>query len=146
MVEEFVYPGGFPAWFRRYRPEGAPGITVPKLAVINGLLLLFCLGAAITTDVEVRVAEWLIVTALFLGNALFHARATAVTGRYSPGLYTSVLVYVPLAVFGYAHHLAAGAVSPGRAASAFVIGMSFEVAFALHFALLRLRQRYGERE
>ena len=55
MMEEFVYPGGFPAWFRRYRPEGASEITVTKLVVINGLLLLFCLGAAITTDISFRV-------------------------------------------------------------------------------------------
>ena len=146
MLEEFVYPGGFPAWFRRYRPEGASEITVPKLVVINSLLLLFCLGAAITTDSGLRVTEWLIVTALLFGNALFHIRATVATRRYSPGLYTSLVVYLPLGVFGYAYHLTTGAVLPGSAADAFVIGMSFEVVFALHFALLRLRQRYSKRE
>ena len=145
-MEEFVYPGGFPAWFRRYRPEGASEITVTKLVVINGLLLLFCLGAAITTDIEFRVTEWLIVTSLFFGNALFHTRATVVTRQYSPGLYTSLLLYIPLAVFGYAYHLRTGAVTPSSAVSAFVIGMSFEALFALHFALLRLRQRYSKQE
>ena len=70
MMEEFVYPGGFPGWFRRYHPEGASEITVTKLVVINGLLLLFCLGAAITTDIAFRVTEWLIVTSLFFGWCL----------------------------------------------------------------------------
>ena len=144
-MEEFVYPGGFAAWFRSYRPEGASEITATKFVVINALLVLFCLGAAITSDMAFRITEWLIVTALFFGNALFHIRATIVTRRYSPGLYTSLLLYVPLPIFGYTYYLKAGAVSPGGAANAFAIGMSFEVFFALHFALLRLRKRGAKR-
>jgi hypothetical protein len=42
ILEEFVYPGGFAAWDRRYRPDFSHTITGRFHVIINGLLLVAC--------------------------------------------------------------------------------------------------------
>ena len=37
IIEEFVYPGGFAAWDRRYRPGMRKSITPRFHIIINGL-------------------------------------------------------------------------------------------------------------
>ena len=44
IFEEFVLPGGFAAWYRRYRPEIQKSIT-PRFLVIINALLFFPSGA-----------------------------------------------------------------------------------------------------
>ena len=141
MFEEFAFPGGFACWFRRYRPESASDITVKKLVTINALLLLFCLGGPITTDKSFGIAEWLTVTALFFGNAIFHIRAAIAMREYSPGLITSVFLYMPLAIAGYIYFLEFGNVPLRTALIAFFIGVSFEVFSSLQYFLMRLKQK-----
>jgi hypothetical protein len=47
ITEEFVFPGGFPAWYRRWRGPRNRGVTPRFLVIVNGVLLLACLDAAI---------------------------------------------------------------------------------------------------
>ena len=42
IVEEFVFPGGFADWDRRYRPGFRKNITPLFHVIINGLLLVTC--------------------------------------------------------------------------------------------------------
>jgi hypothetical protein len=42
IIEEFVFPGGFPDWDRQYRPAFRQSITPRFHVIINGLLLLAC--------------------------------------------------------------------------------------------------------
>ena len=41
ILEEFVSPGGFVGWYRRYRVD-ASGITTRSLIIINAALMIAC--------------------------------------------------------------------------------------------------------
>ena len=140
IFEEFVYPGGFSAWYVRYRPDAALSFT-PRFAVgINALLVGVCLLIPLQGLGPYGVACWLTVAALLAGNAVFHIRATLRGREYSPGLVTSVAMYLPLAIFGYVHFLRSSRASLGTAASAAILGGSYNFISAwLH----RRRARRG---
>jgi hypothetical protein len=72
IVEEFVVPGGFAAWDRKFRPAYAASIT-PRLHVImNALLLLAGVAVGRAGAAPQGVAAWLTLAALLAGNAVFH--------------------------------------------------------------------------
>jgi hypothetical protein len=127
IFEEFVFPGGFTAWYRRYRPDAALSFT-PRFAVtINALLLGVSLLIPLQGLGPSGVALWLVVAALLVGNALFHIRATLSAREYSPGLVTSVLGYLPLGILGYIYFLRSGRASLGTAVSSAVLGGSYNL-------------------
>ena len=144
IAEEFVYPGGFADWDRAYRPKIRSSIT-PRLHLVVNLLLIFAcvsVGLAGTSDgvanlgvVRIRsvippqhaVAGWLALVALLLSNAVFHVVGTVQTGRLSPGVRTGLLLYVPLAAYGYWHLLSSGLTSPGTAILAMLLGGSYHL-------------------
>ena len=133
IVEEFVYPGGFPAWDRRYRPEIRGSITPAFHIIINGLLLVACYDAGAMGATSMGVAVWLTVTALLFSNAVWHAIGSVKMRSYSPGLITGLLLYVPLAVYGYAHVLRSGLASITTAVIALTVGGSYQFwATAIH--------------
>src|SRR5262245_7847418 len=100
--EEFVYPGGFAAWDREYRPSIRSSIT-PRLHVVaNALLLLACLTVAISgmpggsigvgtfrfrsvLPASLSVPGWLGLAALLFSNAVYHLVGSLRTQRWSPG-------------------------------------------------------------
>jgi hypothetical protein len=134
IFEEFVFPGGFAAWDRAYRPGIRSSIT-PRLHVqVNSLLLLGCLAVALSSSRgPVRAAwspaqgavAWLALAALLFSNAVFHALGAIRTRRYSPGMATGLLLYVPMAVFGYVYFLTRGRVPAWAAALAALAGGSY---------------------
>jgi hypothetical protein len=73
------------------------------------------------------VAFWLTIAALMCSNAIWHAFATVKSGTYSPGLITGLGLYVPLALYGFAHFLRSGAASAGTAVFAALIGGSYHL-------------------
>ena len=138
IVEEFVFPGGFLAWHRRYRPEHAASITPRFAVVVNGLLLFLCVAVGINGPIPLGVVQWLILAAILVTNAAFHIRAVASTRTYSPGVVTAACLYVPLGVAGTYRLLKTGTASIGIAAAAFLIGGSYPIVSAV---LHRLRSR-----
>ncbi|HXX86748.1 MAG TPA: HXXEE domain-containing protein [Casimicrobiaceae bacterium] len=106
-VEEFLRPGGFAAWDRRYRPEFRVSITPALHVIVNAALLLVCLQVAWrggSDDIEAKqidIAAWLAISALLFSNAVFHGVGTVRTGTYSPGVVTAMFLYMPLSVYGY---------------------------------------------
>jgi hypothetical protein len=134
LVEEFVFPGGFLAWHRRYRPEHAASITPRFAIVVNGLLLFLLLAIAINgPSSTIGVFQWLTLAALLITNAAFHIRAVINTRAYSPGVVTAAFLYVPLGVYGYYWLLRTGAAPVGMAAVALVLGGSYPfVSIVLH--------------
>lgn len=133
MIEEFVYPGGFAAWDRRYRPAISASITPRFHVVINGLLLLVCFDVATLGPTPTGVALWLAVMALLFGNSIWHVVGAVRTRSYSPGMITGLLLYVPLTVYGYARLLQSGRASAGTAILAFAVGSSYPLwAAAIH--------------
>lgn len=136
VFEEFVFPGGFKAWYARYRPETATSFT-PRFAIgINALLLMVCSLPLLSGPTPQAVALWLTVAALVAGNAVFHARATVRMREYSPGLVTGLLLYVPLAIVGFVHFIRTGEASWGTAIVAALLGGSYNV-----FTVMNHRRR-----
>jgi uncharacterized protein with HXXEE motif len=157
--EEFVYPGGFAAWDREFRPSIRSSIT-PKLHVIvNALLLLGCFSIAISgmpgaalgvgafrfrsaVPASLSVPCWLGMAALLFSNAVFHLVGSYRTQRWSPGVRTGVLLYLPMALYGYWTFLHTGQVSPMTAGFAALCGGSYHLwsAWAHRW---RARRRQG---
>jgi hypothetical protein len=144
IVEEFVFPGGFADWDRRYRPAIRASITPRLHVVVNGALLVLCLQLGllgVSDDAEARAigaALWLAVAALLFSNAIFHIVGTVRTKTRSPGVVTGVLLYVPLAIVGYWQFLIGGLASVWVAALAAAVGGTYHLwAGMLHRARAR---------
>jgi hypothetical protein len=130
MFEEFVYPGGFVAWYRRYRVD-ASRITTRFLIIINAALLIACWDSAILVRQGAGVLYWLTIAALTFSNGCWHAWASFKSREYSPGTITGIAIYVPLGVYGYSHFLRSGAASVTTTLIAAAIGCSYPFWSAL---------------
>lgn len=144
IVEEFIYPGGFAAWDRAYRPSIRASITPRLHVIVNTLLLAACANAGISgmpggavdlgghrlrsaIPASLAVPGWLMLAALLFSNAMFHVVGTWQTKRVSPGVRTGVLLYVPLALIGYWHFLHAGRISAVGATVSACVGASYHL-------------------
>jgi hypothetical protein len=124
--EEFAWPGGFIEWHRGYRPEITASITVRFVVVVNALLLLLAVLLAVYGPGSARgISAWLSLMSALACNAFFHVRGSLVTRRYSPGIITGLLLYVPLCCWGY-WHFVAGGFPPQKALVAFAIGALYQ--------------------
>src|SRR5689334_17446221 len=83
IVEEFVYPGGFAAWDRRYRPEFTRTITGRFHVIINGLLLVLCYDVWALRSRPIGAAAWLTVMTLLFTNAVWHVEGAIKSRSYS---------------------------------------------------------------
>lgn len=126
IFEEFAWPGGFRSWYRDYRPEIASSLSTTWLIGINALLLATCELIAYLGFTPRGAALFLTVIALLFGNAIFHLRATIRMRRYSPGVVTGVVLYVPLAIFGYFAVLDAGLATVQTAIVSAAMGSSYQ--------------------
>ncbi|MEQ1353054.1 MAG: HXXEE domain-containing protein [Candidatus Acidiferrum sp.] len=131
MFEEFVFPGGFMAWYRRYRDGGAR-VTVRFLVIINAALLVACLDIGFLRHRTAGVIYWLVIAAVLCSNGIWHAWASYKSRGYSPGVITGLLIYLPMTVFGYIQFLRAGKVSAGAAIVAGSVGGSYHLWSALY--------------
>jgi hypothetical protein len=142
VSEEFAYPGGFRSWYASYRPEIASSLSTRYLLVVNAILLAVCALVAVAGPSANGGANWFVITSILFWNAIFHVRAVIRTGRYSPGVITGVLLYIPLIVFGSIHLLQRRLVPWPVAAGCFGLGSLYH-AFSLRNHCRRARQRSG---
>jgi hypothetical protein len=128
VVEEFFWPGGFPEWFRAYRPENRLSFTRAFAFGANVILLGACAVLGwLGPDWSRGLSLWLILAAILGANALLHIVGTWRTRRYSPGLVTGVSLYLPLCIGGYAYFIGSGKASLAMAAVSFAIGASYDI-------------------
>ena len=127
IVEEFVWPGGFLAWYRDYRPEIAASLTPRYVIVVNLVLLIagFTLGWLGPTWSR-GLSLWLILAALLAANAIFHIIGVLRLRRYSPGVVTSIILYLPLCILGYWYFISHTDASWRMAITSFVLGSSYQ--------------------
>jgi len=140
VFEEFVYPGGFRPWYASYRPEIASSLSARYLLVINAIMLAVCALVAVAGPSVNGAANWFVITSILFWNAIFHIRAVVRTRRYSPGVITSVLLYIPLAILGSIHLLHQQLVPWAVALGCFGIGSLYHL-FSLRNHQRRARQR-----
>ena len=125
IAEEFLFPGGFLAWYRAYKPEIALSITPRFLFLINTVLILACLIPLSLGNTPYSVALWLSISSILFTNAIFHIQASIRTLTYSPGTITSILLYIPLSIYGFWIFISNEQASIGTAISSFLIGASY---------------------
>ena len=136
ICEEFVVPGGFVAWYRRYRPDPSR-ITTRFLVIINAALLVGCWNVGAIGRNAIGIPYWLLMSAVLCSNGIWHAWASYKTHSYSPGVVTGVLIYAPLAVYGYSQFLLSGAISIWAAAIACLIGGAYQFLSAMYHRTLK---------
>lgn len=131
IVEEFVWPGGFAAWYRQYR--GNPRtVTTRMLWTVNVALLSACLGYALVAQTRWGATALLGMCALLCSNGLWHAWASVKSHTVSPGVVTGILLYLPLMIVEFNVYLQARRVTLWMAALALVVGSSYHLWLALY--------------
>ena len=92
IVEEWF--GEFPEWVAIV--AGAPLPRGAFLAINAVALLLVIAGTRVATRGAARGWIAIAIAAVLFINGLLHMLGSVVTGTYSPGLFTSVVLYLPL--------------------------------------------------
>jgi hypothetical protein len=93
ILEE--WSGGFPEWVGRV--VGSP-LPRPAFVLINATaVFLMVLATRATTRREANGWMGVAVATILLINGLAHLLGSLATGTYSPGLFTGVVLYLPLA-------------------------------------------------
>ena len=132
VLEELFAGEGFPAWAARVVGSPVPleGFLLVNLA---GMVLLI---AAVRSAIRDERAGWMAVAIATIAalNGTVHVLGTLVTGRYSPGLISGVVLYLSLGTLtllraSYQAH--AGAVTRGVLAGVAIHAAVFVVAFLL---------------
>ena len=144
IFEEFVFPGEFKAWWCAYRPEIAGSVTNRFLIIINVVLVVFSANVALASQAPRGngVAAWLALAALLAFNAVFHLIGSIQTRRYSPGMISGLLLYIPLAIYGYVFFLGSGRALVPTAVIAAAIGSSYYfISMANHRRRANARRR-----
>jgi hypothetical protein len=72
-----------------------------------------------------------VIAAVMCSNGCWHLWASYKSHSYSPGVGTGMMIYVPLAVYGYSQFVRSGVASIGMALVAGAIGGSYHLWSAL---------------
>ena len=128
LLEEWF--GGFPEWIAAIAGRPVPR---PAFLVINAVALVIMLLA---TRAAIRKEQhgWMgiAIATVVLLNAVLHLLGSIVTGTYSPGLITGVILYMPLGQLTLlrAWHQAEGsAMSRGVSAALAIHGLVIAIAW-----------------
>jgi hypothetical protein len=132
VLEELFAGEGFPAWLARI--VGSP-VPVEAFILVNlvGMVLLLAAVRRATRDER---AGWMAIAIATIAalNGTVHLLGTLVTGRYSPGLISGVVLYLPLGALTLlraAYQADPGTVTRGVWAGVAVHAAVFVVAFLL---------------
>lgn len=126
IAEEFVLPGGFRRWYQNYRPSIASSLTTRFLVTMNIILVVMCILPVLMGTTPQGVALWLTIVAILFSNSLFHVTASIKSRRYSPGILTLLIVYIPMAFWGYWFFLSTSQASIETEIFAFVLGSLYQ--------------------
>jgi hypothetical protein len=100
VAEEYFYPGGFLEFGIKNVPKLKQRITVKMAVIVNGLFLLLCGAGVLLAEDYPKFA--LSIAGLVLVNGLIHIFSSIFIRSYSPGLITSILLYVPVSIYIFA--------------------------------------------
>jgi len=128
--EEFVWPGGFPRWYRTYRAD-ARTVNRRFLVIINVGLVITLIEAAVAVRTPIGPPALLLFSAILFSNGCWHQWAAFTSRSYSPGMISGGLVYPALLLFEYIGWGQLGRVSPWMAALAFLVGIQYPLWSAL---------------
>ena len=69
ILEEFIFPGGFVDWYKRYRADPSR-ITARFLILVNAALLAICCNAALLGRTPLGIAYWIAICALLCSERM----------------------------------------------------------------------------
>src|ERR1700754_278265 len=96
VTEEFLFPGGFIEWYQEWIPSKTKGARPGYLVWINTLMIGVCvIPVWFGTDPH-GVGVWYTIAAIGGANAVFHIVGVFRLKKYSPGVVTGILLYLPL--------------------------------------------------
>ena len=127
ITEEFIFPGGFMAWDRNYRPQIAKSITPRFLIIINGLLFAICFNPIFSGLTSGGVEWWLSIVSILFVNSYFHIKGVVILKKYSPGVITSTVIYIPIAIYGNWYFISTGKVTWTTAILCFSVGIAYHL-------------------
>jgi hypothetical protein len=132
VCEEFVLPGGFSDWNKSYRPQFAGAMTPSYLFKVNAIPGV----ATILTPLGVfdyvggysfgGIRSWHAFLSILAFNALYHIRGAIQTKQYSPGMVTSIVLYLPLTIVSFTYFLRTGVLDIFSAVVCIAIGSVFQ--------------------
>jgi len=99
ISEEFILPGGFLRFIRQNVPRLSEHITVSWVVLVNSLFVALCIAGVLLW--EYLPPFTVSVAGLLFINAILHITASIKKHSYSPGLFTSVVLYIPTSVYVY---------------------------------------------
>ncbi len=127
LIEEFVWPGGFPEWYRHYPPDRVTKVSTQLLVIVNVVFVALALLPPLIGATPRGFGMWMVVAAVAAANGIFHVVAVARTHQYSPGVVTGIAVYLPLAVIGGAYLMRLHLISTGTMLEAIFWGVAYHV-------------------
>jgi len=127
VTEEFLFPGGFIEWYQELVPSKAAGIRPGYLVWINTLMIGVCVFPVAFGATSHGFGVWYTVTAIAGINAIFHIIGVIRLKKYSPGVVTGVLLYLPLFFIGSWYLLSTGSLSLTRALIMLAIAIGYHV-------------------
>jgi len=133
MVEEYFYPGGFMDVMKRFNPRFAPFVTVPMAVIINGLQLVLCVLALIVGRNMLTFS--ISVAALLFINGLAHILGSVRGKGYEPGVFTGVLLYLPLSVYAYYAFIGSGQLALNQVFVTVVLGLFYQAVPIGYFVM-----------
>src|ERR1700744_2749019 len=127
VTEEFLFPGRFIEWYQELIPSKAKGTRPGYLVWINTLMIGVCVIPVALGLSPRGVNVWYCVMAIAGINAIFHITGVVKLKKYSPGVVTGVLLYLPLFIFGSWTLLSSGEIGWGRAAVMFGLAVGYHI-------------------
>ncbi len=127
VTEEFLFPGGFIEWYQELVPSKTQGVRPGYLVWINTLMIGVCVLPVALGPTERGVGVWYTVAAIAGINAIFHIIGVFKLKKYSPGVVTGVLLYLPLFIIGTWYLFTSGSISWIRAAVILALAIGYHI-------------------
>jgi hypothetical protein len=127
ITEEFIFPGGFMNWDREYRPGINKSGHLRFLIIINVLLFAICFNPLLSGLTNGGFEWWLSIASILFVNSYFHIKGVIILKKYSPGVITSIIIYVPLTIYGYWYFLSTNKVTLITAILCFSVGIAYQL-------------------
>jgi hypothetical protein len=97
IAEEYWGGEGYPAYILRVRGVHLSSARFLVVQIIGAVLM--AAGVYLARRFNFAHMMAIIMAAIVLGNALTHAVTSMSNGGYGPGLWSSLFVWIPLAIF-----------------------------------------------
>lgn len=107
VTEEYFYPGGFLFWAKKNLPQIKNRINAKFAVIVNSLFILLSASGIFLGG---RYPEFVYsIAGLLFVNGIMHIFSSIYTKSYSPGLISSIILYLPLSIYSFLHfYLSAG--------------------------------------